>query len=99
MFIGADDHLTDGYRRFENVSYPCFTTAGGRRVELREGVWNGAGYSQDLKLINVPVLKHHDSGGSEITACSEAYVRAAFHGSTATKASATTRVWARPAAR
>jgi hypothetical protein len=67
-FITADDHLTDGYRRFENVSYPCFTTAGGRRVELREGVWTGAGYSQNLKLINVPVLKHHDSGGSEITA-------------------------------
>lgn len=68
VFIGADDHLTNGYRRFENVSYPCFTTAGGRRVELREGIWTGAGYSQDLKLLNVPVLKHHDSGGSEITA-------------------------------
>jgi hypothetical protein len=68
VFIGADDHLTDGYRRFENVSYPCFTTAGNRRVELREGIWTGSGYSQNLKLINVPVLKHHDSGGSEITA-------------------------------
>ena len=67
-FITADDHQTNGYRRFENVSYPCFTTAGGRRVELREGVWTGAGYNQNLKLINVPVLKHHDSGGSEITA-------------------------------
>jgi len=68
VFIGADDHLTDGYRRYDGVSYPCFTTAGNRRVELREGIWNGAGYSQNLKLINVPVLKHHDSGGSEITA-------------------------------
>ncbi len=68
VFIGADDHQTNGYRRFENVSYPCFTTGGGRRVELREGVWTGSGYSQGLKLINVPVLKHHDSGGSEITA-------------------------------
>jgi len=67
-FIGADDHLTNGYRRFENVSYPCFTTAGGRRIELREGIWTGSGHSQGLKLINVPVLKHHDSGGSEITA-------------------------------
>jgi len=68
VFIGADDHVTNGYRRFENVSYPCFTTAGGRRVELREGVWNGTGHGQNLKLISVPVLKHHDSGGSEITA-------------------------------
>jgi len=68
VFIGADDHQTDGYRRFEDVSYPCFTTAGGRRVELREGVWDGTGHTQALKLINVPVLKHHDAGGSEITA-------------------------------
>jgi len=67
-FITADEHQAAGYRRFENVSYPCFTTAGGHRVELREGIWQGNGYSSNLKLINVPVLKHHDVGGSEITA-------------------------------
>ncbi len=67
-FLGADDHFTDGYRLFEDVSYPCFTTVGGHRVELREGVWHGSGFDQNLKLINVPVLKHHDKGGSEITA-------------------------------
>jgi uncharacterized protein (DUF362 family) len=67
-FIGANDHDTQGYRSYENVSYPCFTTAGGRRVELREGLWDGKEYRQNLKLINVPVLKHHDVGGSEITA-------------------------------
>ena len=67
-FIGATDHSTNGYRTYENVSYPCFTTAGGHRVELREGIWNGNSYSQNLKLINVPVLKYHDTGGSEITA-------------------------------
>jgi hypothetical protein len=66
-FIDGSDHVTEGYRVYEDVSYPCFTTAGGKRVELREGVWNGTGYSQNLKLINVPVLKHHDRGGSEIT--------------------------------
>ena len=66
-FIEAHDHTTTGYRAFENVSYPCFTTPGGRRVELKEGVWTGSGHSQNLKLINVPVLKHHDTGGSEIT--------------------------------
>jgi hypothetical protein len=67
-FIDNSDHTTDGYRVYQDVSYPCFTTAGGRRVELREGVWNGAGYDDKLRLINVPVLKHHDRNGSEITA-------------------------------
>ncbi|NWF54829.1 MAG: DUF362 domain-containing protein [Syntrophaceae bacterium] len=66
--IPAGDHSTQGFRIFENVSYPCFNTAGGRRVELKEGIWNGTGYQQNLKIINVPVLKHHDEGGSEITA-------------------------------
>lgn len=65
VFIGAADHSTTGFRRYENVSYPCFTTAGGRRIELREGIWTGSGYAPGLKLINVPVLKTH--GGSEIT--------------------------------
>jgi hypothetical protein len=68
IFIGPDDHVTNGYRRYEDVSYPCFTTARGHRVELREGLWQENGYSSHLKLINVPVLKHHDTGGSEITA-------------------------------
>ncbi len=67
-FIDSSDHVTDGYRIYQNVSYPCFTTAGGRRVELREGLWKGQGYEDKLKLINVPVLKHHDKGGSEVTA-------------------------------
>ncbi len=65
-FINRDDHVTNGYRILENVSYPCFTTKYGTRVELREGIWNGNGYDQNLKLINVPVIKTH--GGSEITA-------------------------------
>ena len=68
VFIGDDDHTKDGYRKFENVSYPCFTTAGGRRVELKEGLWQSGSHHGNLKLINVPVLKHHDTGGSEITA-------------------------------
>jgi hypothetical protein len=67
-FIGANDHATNGYRKYDKVSYPCFTTAGNHRVELMEGLWQEGGYGQNLKLINVPVLKHHDTGGSEITA-------------------------------
>jgi hypothetical protein len=68
VFISSSDHATNGYRKYENVSYPCFTTAGGRRVELRDGIWQAGSYRKNLKLINVPVLKHHDTGGSEITA-------------------------------
>ena len=64
-FISFEDHITDGYRRLGDVSYPCFTTAKGNRVELREGVWDGSGHRGNLKLINVPVLKHH--GGCGIT--------------------------------
>lgn len=67
-FIDDSDHTTHGYRIYQDVSYPCFTTNGGRRVELREGVWNGDGYDDKIRLINVPVLKHHDINGSEITA-------------------------------
>ena len=67
-FIGDNDHVRSGYRKFENISYPCFTTAGGNRVELREGIWKAGAHHGNLKLINVPVLKHHDTGGSEITA-------------------------------
>jgi len=64
-FIPRADHSTDGYRKLRNSAYPCFTTVKGNRVELREGIWNGTSYDQDLKLINVPVLKHH--GGCGIT--------------------------------
>jgi uncharacterized protein (DUF362 family) len=67
-FIGDNNHVRNGYRKLENVSYPCFTTAGGNRVELREGIWKAGAHHGNLKLINVPVLKHHDTGGSEITA-------------------------------
>jgi hypothetical protein len=62
-FISEGNHSTDGYRKLGEVSYPCFTTAKGNRVELREGVWNGKGHDENLKLINVPVLKHHDGCG------------------------------------
>jgi uncharacterized protein (DUF362 family) len=68
VFLTRNDHDRDGFRHLQNVSYPCFTTSGGRRVELREGLWTGTKYVPKLKLINVPVLKHHDTGGSEITA-------------------------------
>jgi uncharacterized protein (DUF362 family) len=66
FFIEDDsDHITDGYRRISDVSYPCFTSDGGNRIELREGIWNGTAHGRNLKLINVPVAKNH--GGTGIT--------------------------------
>lgn len=71
-FISSSEHIGDGYRTVSPppgsnpatpVSYPCFTTAGGHRIELREGRWTGSGHSGNVKLINVPVLKHHDGSG------------------------------------
>jgi hypothetical protein len=64
-FISDSEHSRDGYRRISDVSYPCFTSAKGNRIELLEGIWNGQGHDANLKLINVPVLKTH--GGTGIT--------------------------------
>jgi hypothetical protein len=65
IFIEASDHITDGYRAVSDVSYPCFTSGGGHRIELHEGIWNGSAHDNNLKLINMPVAKHH--GGTGIT--------------------------------
>ena len=64
VWIGPDDHQTNGYRRVGEpgtmcVSYPCFTTARGNRIELKPGRWTGSGYAQNLKLIHCAVLKDH----------------------------------------
>ena len=64
-FISKENHSTDGYRKLSDISYPCFTTSKGNRIELKEGVWNGKGYDENLKLITVPVLKDH--GGCGVT--------------------------------
>ena len=47
------------------------------------------GYTQNLKLINVPVLKHHDEGGSEVTE-SLKHFYGVYPWSTDTKTGATT---------
>lgn len=62
-FISSSDHDTQGYRKISDVSYPCFTSAGGNRIELKEGIWTGSGHSGNLKLINIPVFKHHAGSG------------------------------------
>jgi hypothetical protein len=65
VWIAPDDHATNGYHRVGAkgtacVSYPCFTTARGNRIELKEGRWTGSGYAQNMKLIHCAVLKDHD---------------------------------------
>lgn len=68
-FLPFDDNKTDGYIKEGIISYPVFTTSSGNRINLKLGVWNGKEYENRVKLINVPVLKYHDRGGSEYTAC------------------------------
>jgi uncharacterized protein (DUF362 family) len=72
--VPAGNHAINGYRTLNphptsqswNISYPCFTTAGGHRVELKDGLWTGSSYDANrLKLINMPVLKTH--GGCGVT--------------------------------
>lgn len=73
-FIEKSDHTSNGYRRLDPpagsanktpVSYPCFTTTHGNRIELHEGRWTGSSHSPNVKLLNIPVLKDH--GGSGMT--------------------------------
>ena len=63
-WVAANDHVTNGYRRIGEpgtpcISYPCFTTELGNRIELKEGRWTGKGYTQNLKLIHCAILKDH----------------------------------------
>lgn len=63
IFIPGSDNITNGYRKISGVSYPCFTSLTGHRIELREGLWTGSEYTDNLKLINLPVLKTHSGTG------------------------------------
>ena len=64
-FIDDSDHETDGYRIMQEaqISYPCFITDGGNRIELKEGRWTGSGYDNNIVFINLPVLKTHPGTG------------------------------------
>ena len=63
--------LEDGYILYDNpdsesgirVSYPKFRTVFGTYVSFKEGIWNGTGYEDKLRIINLPVLKSHTSYG------------------------------------
>lgn len=45
------------------VTYPKFQTAYGTKISYKNGIWNGATYENRLKVINLPVLKSHQSYG------------------------------------
>lgn len=72
LFLAEDAHGEEGYRKLAApagiagtrlISYPCFQTPGGRIVDLRNGRWTGSTYVPNVKLINLPVLKHHQGCG------------------------------------
>jgi hypothetical protein len=55
-----------------HVSYPKFQTKFGTYISFKYGIWNGTGYEQRLKVIDVPVLKSHSVYG--VTACLKSYM-------------------------
>ncbi len=68
--VGANDHVTEGFRKIGTTSYACFNSPQGRRIEFKEGIWTGSGYdSAKLKYINMPVLKDHKD--LNVTGCTK----------------------------
>ena len=63
VFIADSDNITNGYRKISDTSYPCFTTQMDHRIELKRGIWTGSEYADNIKLINLPVLKTHAGTG------------------------------------
>jgi uncharacterized protein (DUF362 family) len=63
----SDGDFTDGYvlnatanaETGIKVSYPKFNTTYGTPISFKKGIWNGTGYEDRLKVINLPVLKSH----------------------------------------
>jgi len=67
----SEGNMTDGYIVYDTadpetriyVSYPKFKTKFGSYISFKHGLWNGTGYENRLKVINLPVLKSHWSYG------------------------------------
>jgi len=49
------------------VSYPKFETLFGTNVSFKNGIWNGSLYEDNLKVINLPILKSHSQYGVTAT--------------------------------
>ncbi|MCL2857259.1 MAG: DUF362 domain-containing protein [Oscillospiraceae bacterium] len=57
------------------ISYPKFTTEFGTQISFREGIWDSTSSSYDserLRIINMPVLKHH--GWFQVTGAVKNYM-------------------------
>jgi len=65
VIITEDEMTKDGYVDMPGgVSYPIFTTKFGTRVNLKDGIWDGAKYDGSrMRFINMPVLKSHSLMG------------------------------------
>ena len=67
----SEGDLTDGYILYNDpdpetgiyVSYPKFRTQFDTYISFKNGIWNGTGYEERLKIINMPVLKTHSIYG------------------------------------
>ncbi len=63
----SDGDMNDGYIVYDApdpetgiyVSYPKFQTEYGTYTSFRDGIWNGVGYDDRFRVINVSVLKSH----------------------------------------
>ena len=72
--------MADGYILYDtadpdtdiHVSYPKFRTVYGTYVSFKHGIWNGTGYENRLRVINLPVLKSHQIYG--VTAATKHYM-------------------------
>jgi len=59
--------MADGYILYDtadpetgiHVTYPKFRTQFGTYISFKYGIWNGTGYEERLKVINIPILKSH----------------------------------------
>lgn len=61
--------------RTTRMSYPIFTTPNGTKIDFKNGIWNGSGYSdQPLRFINIPVLKDHGSWYAGVTCSIKNYL-------------------------
>ncbi len=71
----SDGDMDDGYIVYDTqdletkvyVSYPKFETLFGTKVSFKNGIWNGSHYEDNLKVINLPVLKSHSGYGVTAT--------------------------------
>ena len=73
----TDGFVLEDYLRSTGleITYPKFTTEFGTQISFRYGIWNSAAANYDserLRIINMPVLKHH--GWFQVTGAVKNYM-------------------------